>query len=201
MSQYAGRTAPVGIVFDGQSLNDNPFAVGTGYARTLASHLGYSMPLPDTWIGGAGWNQLNPAQPDRILRYAKVGTVNVGHLMGGTTELSLSVTGATIYSRMVTAAQAMTAAGFGLIVAATVTASDQITAGAQETERADLNSRIMADASNAFGLSINLCPTAGVNLDNYASACFIDQTHWSNTGRDIALGIAEPLIVAAVAAL
>jgi hypothetical protein len=188
------RGSQVNMVMDGQSLYDDPYDPGTGYAYILPELVGGTMSA--CWIPGEGWNRLDDDPATRLYPFAKVSpVVNLYHMMAGTTQLILSVSGATIYAQMVALADTVRAGGpFDLVVAATVSASDEIL-GSAETERLALNDLILGNLDGAWDAAIDLCPTPGVDLDDYEGTCFTDGTHWSATGAAVATGIAAPVIL------
>lgn len=195
------RRAPLFICFDGQSLNDNPISPGTGYSYKLAEYYGLGVPdieeRGNAWIGGMAWSQLGGSQSQRVFRYANTAEVNLYHMMGGTTDIAVSASGSSTYTRTVAQAQAARTAGFDLVVVVTLSASTGFD-GAKETQRLDYNSRLLNHASTdpgVFDACIDICPTPGVGFNDATSNYFTDGTHWTNSnGRPAALAIAEPII-------
>ena len=201
MTVLRGSRSPL-IIFDGQSLNDNPYASGTGYAFRLCQNLkipGNNTVSPlQAWIGGIAWLQLDDSFGTRVAPYLKAAPVVMYHMMGGTTDLALTASGLTVYQRMRDQAITARAAGATYVSAATISTWENITVLA-EAARVDANSRIMADADGAFDDSINLTPTPGAGFNDAASGYFSlieapNRTHWNNTGRNAAVAIAEPII-------
>lgn len=193
---FNSRSLPVSITCDGQSLNDNPALPGTGYAFELQTQL--DMPVQHAYIGGMDWVNLKPSQYSRVFPYANVARRSIYHMMGGTTGLTIGLSGATMYTNTQLQAQAARDAGYDFVVVVTCSSGVGITGAGFEANRLAYNAALIADSLNKFDLTIDICPTPGVNLALHSTPSFQDGTHWSVLGQQQALAIAVPQLRAFV---
>lgn len=179
----AYRAAECAIVFAGQSLNSLPAAYPGQLLTTLAATYGITPTRLNIWEAGVGWvpqsSGFRLARLDPTLRTAEI---NVLSMVGGTQDYINGVTGAACYAAQVTySARAKVINPAAIVLGTTTHPSGSITAG-NETERQDGNSRVMADASNAFDYSVDVA--ADPRLDDPTDLTYYnaDQIHLTNAG-------------------
>lgn len=138
-----------------------------------------------TWRSGFAYLQFlsSTMLQSEINRTANAAPKAIGVAMGGTTDIAVSVSGATTYSRLVTIAQNFKAAGGTHFIASTTTPSTTFTSP-QNTQLAALNAAIIANADGAFDSVVNLA--ANASLDDPADTTYYwDGTHPTAAGAAV----------------
>lgn len=204
MSEIAYRAADYGVVFDGQSLNGNPFGENT-YPITVMSTRNGVAAVDRPWIGGYAWNQLYAGAPsgsfpftERCAPYCKIAPYVVYIQLGGTTSYALGVSGASVYASEGDCAAAARAAGADYVIGTTTTPSTQITGG-NETKRLAGNALVLADASGYFDAVVDLAGHADLD-DSSDTNFYVDGTHLAPGGITLVASLIGTALDAALAA-
>lgn len=156
------RAAPVGFAFDGQSLNDNPYAPGTGYSYALLDELGaiqggHNGAAAHPWIGGVAWTQLVSSVQQRAFPWAGMAEETIYEAMGGTTDIALGVTGAQTWAYTLDCATRAKAAGFTYATCVTLSDGAAFDA-ADKVQRLAYNALIRSNPGGVFDAIIDLVP-------------------------------------------
>ena len=194
MSRAKFRTGDYCCVFDGQSLVVWPSAYHVNsFPRQMM--VGRKAPYWIAGISGYAWTQLDNDFESRIAPYAKMASPSFYLMVGGTTQIALGQSGTTVYSTEKAISDLAYAAGYDYVIGSTTTPSTAFS-GANNIQLADLNARVLADASSAFDVSVDLA--GDPRLDDATDAThYTDGTHPTTAG---AAAIAE-LMGAAVDSL
>lgn len=189
------------ISFAGQSLNQQPSASGGiySYPNVLIASLraqGIKATRYDTFVGGIAWVQLDE-QPGRFAA-ANAGAVTIQVQCGGTTDYAAGASGLSCFTAMSLIATEGRAAGFDYIIGTTTTPSSTI-AGADETQRLDGNSRLMASSAlvangGPFDRVVDLAANASLD-DSSDTTYYSDGTHWTIAGAALAASLVEVAVL------
>ncbi len=200
MSRAAARPAKYFIAFDGQSLNyapQNPLGGVNDYPHQLMASFPKTA-YRQVAASGVSWNNLQSTRWRRVIPYANSGLTNILVMTGGTTDYAEGTSGLGVYDLMGDYAGVCRTAGYDIVICCTTTPAISI-AGANETNRLDGNSRVLADVSNYFDYEVAMSEHA--NLDDYSDPIYYgDSTHFTTAGATVAAGLVQAkldLIIAA----
>jgi hypothetical protein len=181
MPQAQGKTAPVYVVFDGQSLNLEPDAA-TCYPTVLMAD--YDIPWANVAIGAESLTDNLVTAPHRTFQKGKTAPVTVLILCDGTADLSLFGgeldTGAEVYADMGAYADAARAAGFDYVIVTTI--QDFNGGAGPESERLAANLLIIEDASDKFDYVVQLAEDPRLDDSSDATYYHTDQVHPNAAG-------------------
>lgn len=185
------------ICFAGQSLNEAP-AAPNDYPTVLMTSLTKTLRY-DVHKFGIAWAQFAAIRAryvdiQRMAGAAQVASVLI--MVGGTTDIAVGATGSATYTREKEYSDIWKTAGGSVakVIGTTTTPSTTFTAG-QNTQLADLNSRVNADASDAFDQVVDLA--ADSLLDDAADTTYYsDGTHWTAAGASRAAALILPAVQA-----
>jgi hypothetical protein len=184
------RTPDVAFVFDGDSFNNRP-VVPDNVPTILPAELGF--PAYNVGVNSQQAATWKYGVTQRVRQYVNTAPVTIYHLMIGVNDIGANLDGVDTYDHKVEMADAARALGFTYVVSMTTPPYTGTTAP-QTTQRNALNAAMLADASNAFDLVVDLTGDSGMN--NAAGAYYSDGLHWSATGAAAYVAIAAPLIEA-----
>ena len=185
------------VVADGQSLNI--YGSWIIKARTIIQAAGVLCSQRTVAVGGYSWADLTlDATTRRDFFGARKATYPLLVLNGGQTNIWNGDSGLTTYNAMVTYGNAArSSGGFTRVVALTMP-PNTVNTGAQNTQRLDANTRIMADASAAFDAKIDL--TTDALLNDTGSAAYFDGVHWTETGGQTCADLVAPTMLSLLTA-
>lgn len=187
------RSAPTGVVFDGQSLPVLPAAPNNFPTVAMAS------------FPGVGWKNVSQAGADvaaltvsvgrrRVAEKANMALSVVFVLCEGTSDCANNNhTGLQMYDEQVVYANARRAEGYNIIVGCTLVRSEALMSAADNTERLDFNTRLLADASGAFDDVADFAVNATL-ADYTNNANYPDDIHFSVSAASVAGGIMVPVL-------
>lgn len=187
MGDVAYRAAYYGVVFDGDSLNYDPFGATPYPDLMMASRSGvWHRPAR----GGWAWSQLLNGNPtgqlpfaQRVAPYCKLAEYVVYVQVGGINGYALGQSGATVYGNEKDAAVAAKAAGADYVIGTTTLPATSVTGG-NETKRTDGNTLVLANGDSAFDAVVDLA--ANTDLDDPADTTWYhDGIHPTTAGRTV----------------
>lgn len=190
MTRGQFRAAPRFVVFDGQSLNTNPYGLPPSAwpYKTLNST---TTPYAEVWVSGLGWSSLAQTRATRVDPKGNSGTLTGLSMMGDTTSIALGIPGATAYATQRTYAAAARAAGYDKVVNFTLPPSTTFTAP-QETQRQALNALIIGNAEGTWDAIVNLTTDSRIESDPADPLYYIDGTHLQPATHTIIAALAVP---------
>lgn len=203
MAEVGARAAYYGVVFDGDSLNTDPFG-GTSYPdRVMSTRSGvYYTAARGAWT----WSQLYLGNPTgqlpfakRVIPYCNLAEFVVYIQVGGINGYALGQSGASVYGSEKSAALDVVAANAGAYIIGTTTLPSTAVTGGNETKRTDGNTLVVANADGAFDAVVNLA--ANTDLDDPADTnWYVDGTHPTAAGLAVMASLVGTALDAALAA-
>jgi hypothetical protein len=119
-------------------------------------------------------------------------------MCGGTSDIWGGDSGATVYSDMYTYSDNARTYGIDLVIACTITPNTG-NSGAQETQRLDANSRIIADASNKFDYSVAMAEDTDLD-DASNTTYYYDGIHFTTLGATRAAAVVQTTLNSIISA-
>ena len=199
----AFQGAKYSILFDGQSLNyapNNPLGGVNDYRHQLMVSFPHVTWQKDKNVGSSGvsWTTLATTAYRRLFPYCNTGLTNILIMCGGTSDIWDGDSGATVYSDMYTYSDNARTYGIDLVIACTIT-PNTVNSGAQETQRLDANSRIIADVSNKFDYSVAMAEDT--DLDDASNLTYYgDGTHFTTLGATRAAAVVQTTLNSIISA-
>lgn len=194
-SKGAAQSTKFKVVFDGQSLNHTP-VIPNSYPYYLMT--GRNISWVDMSHSLTGWVTLKSRLTQEWSQWAK-GTYNIYIMCGGTTDIELGLSGSHIYNDEVTVAQTAKANGFQYVINTTTTGKS-VWDATENTNMANLNTLVKANAANAWDA---VCDFQGdVYLGDPTNSTYyvVGEPHWTATGALRAAILMAPYLSAVIAA-
>jgi lysophospholipase L1-like esterase len=193
--------APVRVVWDGQSMNNNP-PPPNAMPNFAMSGLGVPW-TADPAIGGTGWPALLTTIATRLGRHRRPGLDDILVMNGGQDGiLTQGRTGAQVYADAIAYRDAAVALGFGPVMITTMPdwADGFYTiTGTMDTHKASHNALVLAN-SGGFDAVVDIS-VAPLNDALNTTYFAIDRLHLNATGAAAAGAILAPAIVSLIASL
>lgn len=184
-----GHHVPRQALFYGQSRNNLPAAPLSWPARLMS---GRKIPWHNASVDGNSWTALQPLAATLIHDYIPHAVHTTLFMQGGEADIKFTVpgdTGLKAYQDMRDVADDAKAAGVNVVVALTCPGS-AFFPPANELERVDYNSRIMADADGAFDYKVDI--QVGDLIYSDTSPDYADFLHFSTQGAEDCKNLVAP---------
>ena len=195
MTSLAYKAAATLVIFDGQSLNNNPYgAASTAWPYKLMD--GTGVPYGEVWVGGEPFSVLAATETDRLSKYANAATLVCLSMMGDTTSIALGAAATTVYSTRQTYAADARTLGCNKVIGFTLQPSSDFSA-AEETQRQSLNALIIANSGGSFDAVVDLTTDSRLESNPADTTYYIDGTHMTPAAHTIVADLARPVFVAA----